>query len=226
MIFPTFREKTSIKNALLEFWRSGYVDEMIVVNNNAEWGTDREVKKTRARLIYEYRQGYGYAIRRGLGEARGDLLITSEPDGSFDGRDVVKLLTYSDDFDMVFGSRTHVPLVAKGSDMTFYKRIGDVLLGKLVTALFLCAPLTDLGCTLRITTKKAWRKIEKHLTASDYIFATEWVLWAAKAGIHFMEIPIHYKSRRGKSTATDTFKKQIIWGVRKFFLIWKIWIGA
>lgn len=225
VILPTYKEKASIKNVVLEFWRSGYVDEIVVVNNNAELGTDTEVKKTKARLIYEYRQGYGHAIRAGLAAARGDLFIVAEPDGSFDGRDVVKLLAYSDDFDMVFGSRTHVPLVHRGSDMTFYKRIGDVLLGKLVTVLFLCAPLTDLGCTLRITTKSAWKKIEKEVNAPDNIFATEWVLMAAKRKIRFMEIPINYKSRVGKSTSTDTLKKQLMWGYRKFFFIWKVWLS-
>ena len=223
VIFPTYREKDSIRRSIEEFDKSGYVDEIIVVDNNAQPGTKEEVEKTSARLVHEKQQGYGYAIKKGLSSTNADLLIIAEPDGSFDGRDVVKLLVYSDDFDMVFGSRTHVPLVSKGSDMTFYKRIGDVLLGKLVTALFLCAPLTDLGCTLRVTTKKAWKRIGKHVKACDNIFATEWVLWAAKTGVHFMEIPIHYKSRWGKSTATDTFKKQIVWGLRKFFLIWNVW---
>lgn len=226
VIFPTYREKASIKRVISEFWRSGYADEIVVVNNNAEPGTNTEVRKTKARLIYERRQGYGHAIRAGLRAARGDLLIVAEPDGSFDGRDVIKLLAYSDDFDMVFGSRTHVPLVGRGSDMTLFKRIGDVLLGKLVTALFLCAPLSDLGCTLRITTKKAWKRIEKYATAPDNIFAAEWVLCAAKLHIHFMEIPIHYKSRMGRSTATDTLKKQLIWGARKFLLIWKVWLTS
>lgn len=224
VIFPTYKEKASIGRVLEEFWRTGYVDEIVVVNNNAEAGTDEIVKKTRSRLIYETRQGYGHAIRAGLQDATGELLIVAEPDGSFDGKDVIKLLAYSDDFPMVFGSRTHVPLVHRGSDMTFYKRIGDVLLGKLVTVLFLCAPLTDLGCTLRITTKNAWKKIEKYVKATDNIFATEWVLWAAKRKIRFMEIPINYKSRVGKSTATDTLKKQLIWGTRKFFFIWNMWL--
>jgi len=38
------------------------------------------------------RQGYGYAIQRGFAEATGDLLIVAEPDGTFLGRDVLKLL--------------------------------------------------------------------------------------------------------------------------------------
>ena len=52
------------------------------------------------------RQGYGYALQRGIREATGDIVILAEPDGTFIGRDVLKLLAYADDFDMVCGTRT------------------------------------------------------------------------------------------------------------------------
>ena len=224
VIFPTYREKFSIRQVINEFKHSGYVDEIIVVDNNAEPGTRAEVHKTHARLVYEARQGYGYAIRKGIESTNADMIIVSEPDGSFDGKDVVKLLAYSDDFDTVFGSRTHVPLIHKGSDMTFIKRIGDVLLGKLVTILFLCSPLTDLGCTLKITNRKGWRQVASEATSGDGIFATEWVLLAAKNKVRFTEIPINFKSRVGESTVSGTTVKRVWWGIRKFFYIWRIWI--
>ena len=226
VVFPTYRERKSIRASIESFFSSDFVDEIIVVDNNAEEGTEEEVRKTRAVLIKEARQGYGYAIRAGINYSKSDLIIVAEPDGSFDGKDVVKLLAYSDDFEMVFGSRTHVPLVQKGSDMTLYKRIGDVLLGKLVTFLFLCSPLTDLGCTLRITTRSAWKKIERQCQGADGIFATEWVLAAAKNNIRFMEIPINYKARVGTSLFVgNQYTKGTIWGIRKFFYILKFWVA-
>lgn len=224
VIFPTHKEKRSIKHAIEEFDRSGFVDEIIVVNNNAEKGTEEEVHKTRALLIKETKQGYGYAIRKGLKQTKANLIIIAEPDGSFDGKDVMKLLAYSDDFDMVFGSRTHLSLVHKGSDMTYVKRILDVLLAKIVTYLYACSPLTDLGCTLRLTSRKAWEKIAEKATGADGIFATEWVLVAAKNKINFIEIPINFKARVDISPVSGTFRKKAWWGIRKFFYIWKIWL--
>lgn len=224
VIFPTYREKKSIRASIESFSSSGFVDEIIVVDNNAEKGTKEEVAKTKARLIKEQKQGYGHAIRKGINSTSADLIIVAEPDGSFDGKDVVKLLAYSDDFEMVFGSRTHVPLVQKGSDMTLYKRIGDVLLGKLVTFLFLCYPLTDLGCTLRITTKRGWKAVEKESQAADGLLATEWLLSAAKNNVKFIEIPINYRARVGESFfVSRQFTKGTWWGVRKFFCVWKFW---
>lgn len=224
VVIPTYREKNSVFNAIKSFDSSGFVDEIIVVDNNAEKGTMEQVLKTRAKLIVEKKQGYGNAIRKGIRASKSHFIIIAEPDGSFDGRDVTKLLAYSDDFEMVFGSRTHVPLVHKGSDMTLYKRIGDVLLGKLVTFLFLCPPLTDLGCTLRITTRKGWKAIEGECEGNDGIFATEWVLAAAKNKVKFMEIPINYKARVGKSLfVSKQFTQGTIYGLRKFICILKYW---
>lgn len=225
VVFPTYKEKNSIRSAIKSFDESGYVDEIIVVDNNAEAGTEGEVKKTRALLIKEKRQGYGYAIRTGIKESKSDLIIIAEPDGSFDGRDVVKLLAYSDDFDTVFGSRTHVPLIQKGSDMTLYKRYGDVLLGRLITLLFLCPPLTDVGCTLRLTNKRGWEQVVRESQSSDGIFATEWLAVAAKNNVRFTEIPINYKARVGKSLfVANAYTRGTIWGIRKLYCIMKVWL--
>lgn len=224
VVFPTYKEKKSVRRAIEEFDSSGFVDEIIVVDNNAEDGTAAEVAKTRAKFIKEEKQGYGHAIRKGLSSTNSDLIIVAEPDGSFDGRDVVKLLAYSDDFEMVFGSRTHLSLVHKGSDMTYIKRILDVLLAKIVTYLYACSPLTDLGCTLRLTSKKTWEKISKECNSADGIFATEWVLVAAKRKVNFIEIPINFRSRVGISPVSGTFKKKAWWGIRKFYYVWKIWL--
>ena len=64
VIFPTYNEKDSIREAIEEFFASGYVDEIVVVNNNAAEGTDEEVGPTKARLVHEKKQGYGFSIRK------------------------------------------------------------------------------------------------------------------------------------------------------------------
>jgi len=225
VVFPTYKEKNSVRRAIEEFDFRGFVDEIIVVDNNAETGTAQEVGKTRARLVKETKQGYGHAIRRGIETAKSDLLIIAEPDGSFSGKDVVKLLSYSDDFDMVFGSRTHRPFYQKNSDMTLLKRLGDVMLSKLANLLFLRYPITDLGCTLRLTSKKAWRQIAGECQSSDGLLATEWVLVAMKNDVKYVEIPINFRARVGKSVVSGTLYKKMVWGIRKFVCIWRVWFS-
>lgn len=223
LIFPTYREKGSIYNAITQFDSNGFVDEIIVVDNNAEDGTVEEVKKTRAKIIKEKKQGFGCAIRKGIASTKADLIIIAEPDGTFKGRDVIKFLSYSDDFDLVFGSRTHVPLIEKYSEMTFLRRMVDVFFGRLISILFLCPPMTDVGCIFRLTTKEGWKKVAKECRADDAMFATQWQLVAAKNKVRFMEIPINFKSRVGRSQITATFFDQAYWAVRIFLYIWKVW---
>lgn len=224
VIFPTYREKDSIFDAIEEFDSSGYVDEIIVVDNNAQEGTEEEVKKTRAKLVKEKRQGYGRAIRTGIEHTKADLLIIAEPDGTFDGRDVTKLLAYSDDFDTVFGTRTHVSLIEDKSEMTFLRRILDYVYGRLINVLFMTsARLTDVGCTLRLTNRKGWNKVKSECKSNGSIFATEWELVAAKNKVRFIEIPINFRARVGISSVTDKFYKQAKWAIIMFFYIWKVW---
>ncbi len=152
------------------------------------------------------------------------MIIIAEPDGTFDGNDVVKLLAFSDDFDTVFGSRTHVPLIHSGSDMTFIRRVLDVLLGKLINILFLTSPLTDVGCTLRITSRRGLSKVLKKSKSDGALFATEWLLLAAINKVRFIEIPVNFRPRVGKSTLTYTFFDKAVWGITVFFFILKVWI--
>lgn len=223
VIFPTYREKGSILKVIREFDRSGYIDEIVVVDNNAERGTVKKVKMTRAKLITEHRQGLGFAIRSGIENTKADLLIIAEPDGTFKGKDIIKFLAYSDDFEMVFGSRTHLPLIDKNSQMTLLRRYSDVILGKMISFLFLSPPLTDVGCIFRLTTRQGWKKIAKECLVNDPLFVTQWQLLAVKNNVRFIEIPVNFKKRVGTSSITATFKDQLYWAVYIFFFIWKIW---
>src|SRR3954447_3203077 len=102
VVLMTHAEKGSIREVIESFFRTGLVDEVLVIDNNAEPGTQDEVARTEARLVEEPRQGYGHATRRGLLEATGDLIVLAEPDGTFLAEDVIKLLVYSGECDVVF----------------------------------------------------------------------------------------------------------------------------
>src|SRR3970040_1923726 len=95
VILPTYNEKDSVKTAIEEFFGTGVVDEVVVVNNNAVPGTSEEVAPTRAVEVVEPKQGYGRAIQRGFREATGFYLVVCEPDATFLARDIHKLLAYA-----------------------------------------------------------------------------------------------------------------------------------
>lgn len=99
------------------------------------------------------------------------------------------------------------------------------MLGKFINLLFVgSSRLTDVGCTLRLTSRKGWKKIASECQSDGAIFATEWLLVAAKNRVKFIEIPIHFKARVGRSSLTATFFDQAKWGILIFLYIWKVWI--
>ena len=105
IVFPAYNEEKNIRRAVEDFSLDGIVDEIVVVDNNSRDATAQEAQGARARVVREPAQGYGHALRRGIREASGEIVILAEPDGTFVGRDVLKLLAYSDEFDMVCGTR-------------------------------------------------------------------------------------------------------------------------
>ena len=141
------------------FFATGVVDEVVVVDNNAQPGTAEEVRRRRARLVHEPRQGYGHATRRGLMEASGDLIVLAEPDGTFLPGDITKLLVYSDECDVVFGTRTTRELIWPEANMALFLRWGNWAVAKLIEFLFNTSHLSDVGCTYRLLR----RRIAEHV---------------------------------------------------------------
>jgi len=119
---------------------------------------------TNLREIHEARQGYGFAIQRGLREATGDYIVISEPDGTFLGRDTFKLLAYVEDFDVVYGSRTARTFIWRGANMGAWLRWGNWGVAKLMEFLFNSTNLTDVGCTMRLVRRDALAQLENEFT--------------------------------------------------------------
>ncbi len=226
VIFPTYNEKDSIRAAIEDFFASGYVDEVVVVNNNAAEGTDAEVGPTQARLVYEKRQGYGYAIWKGLEEATGDLLIIAEPDGTFSGHDVVKLLAFSDDVPVVFGTRTAREFVWDGANMGIFLKWGNYAVGKLMEVLFNTTFLSDAGCSMRLLHRHAYEKIRGQFTVGGSHFGPQLMLLVILNGLPFVEIPVNYRKRVGASAVTGSFFKAFALGCTMIGMILKYRLGA
>lgn len=229
VIFPTYNEKDSIYNAIQDFFSCRYVDEIVVVNNNAVEGTEKEVNKTKARQVFEKKQGYGWAIRRGLREAKGDILIISEPDGTFVGNDVIKLLAYSDDFDVVLGTRTQTAMIWKGANMGWFLHWGNFFIAKMIQFLFDTTELSDVGCTMRLIKRKALEKISPHFTTGGSYFELEIAVLSVINKIKFIEIPLNYKKRIGKSSITGSKLKAFKLGAQMIAYVLgtrlKTWVG-
>jgi|GEM_PF-498758 len=221
VVLGTYAEKDSIREVIDGFFATGIVDEVLVVNNNAQPGTEVEVDKTAARQVFESKQGYGHAYQRGLAEASGDLLILAEPDGTFLPRDAVKLLTYSDDCDAVFGTRTTREMIWSGANMGTFLRWGNWAVAKLVEVLFNTSHLSDVGCTYRLLTRDTLQKIQPKFSVGGSHFGPELMLLVITSGARVVEVPVNYLPRVGESSVTGDLGKAITLGFQMIGFILK-----
>ena len=219
VVLPAYNEEQSIKSAVESFFATGIVDEVIVVDNNSRDRTAEEAGKTRARIVSEKIQGYGAALTRGLAEADGDLVILAEPDATFMGKDVTKLLAYADDFDLVCGTRTTRELIWEEANMGWFLRAGNVAVAKLLQVLFNTCSLSDCGCTLRLVAREPLSRFRGKLTVHGSDFLPEMVIAALKRGLRVIEVPVNYRGRVGDSKITGSLKGALRTGFRMIVLI-------
>jgi glycosyltransferase involved in cell wall biosynthesis len=219
VILPTYNERDSIRQVILDFEVIEYVDEVIVINNNAAAGTSEQVSGTSAVEYLETTQGYGAAIQRGFEEASGDLITVFEPDGTFVARDLIKLLAYSEDFDVVYGSRTVKEFIWRGANMGIFLKWGNYAVAKLMEFLFNSTSLTDVGCTVRCINRKALDAMRPHFTVQGSFFGPEVMLLSLLQQHKVVQIPVNYTKRVGTSSVTGNYFKAFALGLKMIVLV-------
>lgn len=219
VILPTYNEAGSIAECIEGFERLGIVDLVLVVNNNAHHDTSPEVAKTGATEVHEPVQGYGAAIRRGIREtADYDLVCVCEPDGTFDPEDILKLLAFIGDSEVVFGSRTVQSYILSGANMGFFLKWGNWAVAKLTEALFNTVYLSDVGCTFRVLRRSALDEIEPAFELDASAFGFEMMLLVARRRMSFVQVPVKYQPRVGESSVTGDLGKTVRLGVEMITL--------
>ena len=219
IVLMTYAERMSIREVINGFLDTGLVDEVIVVDNNAEDGTVAEVEQTDARLVFEPQQGYGHAIRRGIMESTGDLIVLAEPDGTFLPSDLTKLLAYSVDCDAVFGTRTTRELIWRGANMGWFLKWGNWGVAKLVELLFNTSHLSDVGCTYRLFRRPLADSLAAKMRVGGNHAGAEILLLTILSSARWVEIPVNYLPRVGRSSATGSPFAASAIGLRMILLI-------
>ena len=219
VVLPTYNEKDSIRQVIEDFFATGLVTEVLVVNNNAVAGTSEEVAGTGAREIMEPRQGYGAAIRRGLAEARGDVIVICEPDGTFLARDIRKLLAFADDFDVVYGSRTSQQFIWHGANMGMFLRWGNWAVAKYMEFLYNATSLTDVGCTMRLVRRDVTDALRDQFRVDGSQFGPEMMVLTLTNRFRVIQVPVNYLPRVGDSAVTGDLATAFALGCQMIWLI-------
>ncbi len=214
VVLPTYNEAGSIRACIEGFEALGIVDEIVVVNNNAHPDTSPAVAPTGAREVFESRQGYGAAIRRGFAETSSfDLVCVCEPDGTFDPSDILKLLPFLTDAQFVVGSRTVQTFIFSGANMGPFLRWGNWAVAKLTEVLFNSSYLSDVGCTFRVITREALDLVMPDFRNDKSAFGFEMLLHLVRHRVPLVQVPVRYLPRVGESSVTGDLGKTVRLGL-------------
>jgi glycosyltransferase involved in cell wall biosynthesis len=219
VVLPTYNEKDSVAATIHGFEELGVVDEVLVVNNNAAPGTSDEVAKTKAREVFESRQGYGAAIQRGLREVNTDLVCVCEPDGTFNPRDLLKLLAFTDECDFVVGSRTVAHFIWEGANMGWFLRWGNWAVAKIIEVIYNTTSLSDVGCTFRVLSRERAADVLRMSTVDGSAYGLEMLLVALIRGGRVVQVPVNYHQRVGHSSVTGDLAKAIVLGLEMLRMV-------
>jgi dTDP-glucose pyrophosphorylase len=195
VVIPAYNEEESIGYVIDDFLPR--VHEVLVVDNSSRDRTAEVARRHGARVETVALKGYGDSIKYGLDHAAGDILIVTEADHSFHAKDLDKLLEYLKDADMVIGTRTTRDLIEQGTNMRGPVRWGNVVVGKLVEALWWSQQprFTDVGCTFRGIWQEAWHRIRDRMRGVGPEFSPEMMIEILRARRRVIEIPISYYRR-------------------------------
>jgi len=227
VVLPTYNEHLSIAECIRAFSDLDVVDDIVVVNNNAHPDTSPAVAETNAREVHESTQGYGAAIRRGLAETSdADLVCICEPDGTFEPADLLKLLAYSADVDVVLGSRTVQTFILSGANMGWFLRWGNWAVAKLTEVLFNTVYLAGVGCTSRVPSRSAVDAIFPRWHGKGSAAGFEMMLVAVDLRLDLVQIPVTYRPRVGESSVTGDRLKAIRLGLEMIGMLLKVRLGG
>lgn len=190
-----------------------YSDDIIVVDGHSNDGTKEEAKKFGASFFLDNKKGRGDALKIGIRNAKGDVLVFFDADGSHESTDIPRFVEplLKREADLVIGSRRTGGSFDINMDFTgIVRSAGCDLLVNMVNNKFKTS-LTDILFSFRAIRASTAKKLK--LKSDDFGIEQEMVVACLKNGYKVLEIPSREKARGWGESKLHTLT-----GI-KFFLV-------
>jgi hypothetical protein len=146
-------------------------------------------------------------------------VLLAEPDGTFVPADLFKMLSYSGECEAVLGTRTTRELIWHGANMGWFLRWGNWAVAKVVEMIFNTSHISDMGCSFRLFDRRLADYIAQTMKIGESHAGAEILMLVIVSGARFVEIPVNYLPRVGKSSVTGDPLKAFWLGLLMLALI-------
>lgn len=189
-----------------------YSDDIIVVDGHSNDGSKEICLQNKVRFYLDNKKGRGDAVKIGLKQAKNEIVVLFDADGSHNPLDVPNLVDpiVRKKADVVIGSRRTGGSYDLNMNFAGILRSGGAdFLAYMVNRKF-NTNFSDILYSFRAVRKSTVKKL--HLKADDFCIEQEMVINALKKSIKIIEIPSRENARKwGKS------KLKTITGVKFIF---------
>lgn len=196
VIVPVYNEKATIREILRRVQVMQLAEEIIVVDDGSTDGT-REILQEldhqgAVRVVFhEKNQGKGAAVRTGIQQTQGDVLIIQDADLEYDPREYPNLLCPLEEgiADVVYGSRF---LGAARRPILFWNMVANKIL-TLMTNILYNNILTDMETGYKVFRRQVVEGMTIHARRFD--FEPEFTAKILKRKARIYEVPITFNPR-------------------------------
>ncbi len=211
VLLPCLNEASSIADCIHEaqegLTQARLLGEVLVVDNGSTDGSPALAARAGARVIIEERRGYGSALRRGIAEARGGIIVMADADRTYDLTLLGELAApiAAGTADVVLGSR--FDRLNRGTMPLLHRLIGTPVISFALRRVCPGLRVHDSQSGYRAFHAEKVRALSLQATGME--FASEMLIRASQEGLQIQERPLGYRPRTGQSklnTMTDGWR--------------------
>lgn len=222
VIIPVYNERDTIEEIIRRVRAQNIASELLIVDDGSKDGTREKLETLKEKgefrlLVHSQNQGKGAAVRTGIQNASGDVILIQDADLEYNPRDYPALLQpiVEGVAEVVYGSRF---LGAARRPVMYWHMVANKMLTTMTNILYNTI-LTDMETGYKVFKREVVENIQ--FRANRFDFEPEFTAKILKRKARVFEVPIVFNPRdysEGKKIGMrDAF--QAVWALIKYRFI-------